>query len=529
MLQSVASHKLTFPGRAGLAKDLGEKFQNVVNKMKDILARQKYVSTSADIWSSRCTSYLGMTVNYIDDELNMQTLVLCFKPMKGKHTFDAIASAISKVHTSFGLTLTKVTNTVTDGGSNFVKAFKIFANTDNADVESDSDNDNDVDDDDDNDDLDFESADIQPVIIDLNADEDVADISLPPQMRCVAHQLNLVCTSDLTKYLQEKKGDTHYVNTFRKLHLFWNKGKRSAQWKEKIKEKCGCLLPIPVKTRWNSLFDASKAILSKKAQVQELIADSKPMKLIFKEWTFLEEYVSLLQPIAIALDILQAEKNATLGLVLPTLFVVQKKLRAMNNLTCTEQLRTGLISNLKRRFPFMDLENKQSIPYAFAAVSHPKFKLNWIEDHDDLEKIKKAFIFECHKFHNKAEDQSSETSGSLNEDDFFSELNNMSTKSAQSADETLNESNFIESRFLSYINDKSNKVISLQKYDIIKNIFVKYNTTLPSSAPVERIFSTGLEIFTPRRNRLSPKVFEQLLFLKYNQHIVDGVEEEVEE
>lgn len=47
-------------------------------------------------------------------------------------------------------------------------------------------------------------------------------------------------------------------------------------------------------------------------------------------------------------------------------------------------------------------------------------------------------------------------------------------------------------------------------------MYIKYNTLLLSSAPVERIFSAGQQILTPRRNNLSDENFECLMFLKHN-------------
>jgi hypothetical protein len=53
---------------------------------------------------------------------------------------------------------------------------------------------------------------------------------------------------------------------------------------------------------------------------------------------------------------------------------------------------------------------------------------------------------------------------------------------------------------------------------VLVKLFVQYNTTIPSSAAVERIFSTGKDILKPKRASLSDKNFERLMFLKGNDH-----------
>lgn len=53
--------------------------------------------------------------------------------IKGRHTYDVLACKIEQIHASYSLT-GKVCATITDNGSNFVKAFSVYSLLDSSDT-----------------------------------------------------------------------------------------------------------------------------------------------------------------------------------------------------------------------------------------------------------------------------------------------------------------------------------------------------------------------------------------------------------
>lgn len=58
---------------------------------------------------------------------------------------------------------------------------------------------------------------------------------------------------------------------------------------------------------------------------------------------------------------------------------------------------------------------------------------------------------------------------------------------------------------------------SLYAFPLVKQLFMKYKTTLPSSVPVEHLFSYGGNVLTTSRSRISDDHMEQVLRLRYNR------------
>lgn len=56
----------------------------------------------------------------------------------------------------------------------------------------------------------------------------------------------------------------------------------------------------------------------------------------------------------------------------------------------------------------------------------------------------------------------------------------------------------------------------------IKRLLLRFNTTLTSSGPVERLFCFAHIVNSPRRNALTDANFEKLVLMKANQNVNDS-------
>ncbi len=223
-----------------------------------------------------------------------------------------------------------------------------------------------------------------------------------------------------------------------------------------------------------------------------------------------------MKPLAVVLDILQGDKGVFLGigLVLPLITrlkdlmnqrvylhhgpirdrVLEKVDKRYYNLKCFFLLLLVLCAFFFFRFGKLFRDPW----YLMAALTHPCFKAHWIKDRRSQEeaKIKLRQLIQdstCSPVLEKSKTSLAE------EFLLFDEIQ----PSGRPDDEV--------DRFLK---DRDTSIGMLDNYPQIKSLFVKYNTVIPTSAPVERLFSLAALILTIRRNKLSDSMLEMLIFLK---------------
>ena len=323
-----------------LKNRLHVKLTNMTSNMKEELRSCTYVSTTADIWTQQARSYIGVTCHWLgSDDFSHHSVALAFRRFLGTHSYDKIASVLMEIHNEFDLDSSKIVNVVTDNGSNFIKAFKEYAEPGIFDNDSDAEQEHQV-----------AIGDIFSAF--QSDDSDCSGVYLPSHVSCFSHTLNLLATTDASKALQH---DAVYKRLYRsvagKCTSLSNAAHQSSKAAETLLEVLGKTIPKPNSTRWNSEFDSYCVIYQLRDKINIAMERVQLPKFSNQELSFLAEWIEVMRPISQALDKLQGENtvDAYFGSVLPILCVTQKKLASLTP-THTTSLVTALQTGMKNRF-----------------------------------------------------------------------------------------------------------------------------------------------------------------------------------
>lgn len=550
-------------------KTLDERFTAMKTKLIEVLSEQQYVCVTTDVWSSRAQSYLGMTVHFLSPSYERISFVLAFRQLHDKQTFNILAAQMHNIFKEFQMPVNKITNVVTDGGSAFCKAFKVYGKKHDIIVENVTEDETNEPENEDqrantNDQIPFMHTEDGELLfsnllsfdsqetetsnsssfdsiedIGQNSNDSIDEIfgssderndnqldviELPPQRRCLSHHLNL--TSDDFEKALSGPVKTAYVAAVNKLHALWILTHRSSQAKSICKEELKRVFSIPCDTRWNSKYDAivkscSDAFKPKinfliQRLKNEISSASILQPLCNNDWLILNEYLKVMKPVAVALDRLQGEKNTSQGFILPTLFAMKFHITSLEGGNALQVMKKAMLESIAKRYSVFFEINELNRDFILSAVSLPQFKTYFIENAIDERSARDLLKYECVQLakENQTEPDANHFNEPNNDDAFFLSFSHNSRRNSIEND--------IEAEIARYLIDDRKDVAILNEFRNVKKVYYRYNTTLSASAAIERVFSQSLLIFRPRRNRLSSQNFERTLLYKHNRKILES-------
>lgn len=285
---------------------------------------------------------------------------------------------------------------------------------------------------------------------------------------------------------------------------------------------------MPCETRWNSRYDAVQMCNRQDIQkkLNQLICELKSkltclsaqnlQALTTSDFVVMDLYVKVFQPVAIALDLMQKEFNSLQGFIIPVLFSMKHRVAQMPDTpTIARDFKKAMLNAIDDRFKNYFIFNDENKDLLLASITLPHVKVSFIADDDNIIKSKNLLISECKKLKNEICDEVEVSPSPVAQDDNFiisySSFRNVRRNSIESE---------IESEVSRFLFDVRTESSILNEYSNVRAVYFEYNTTISSSAPVERVFSQSTMIFTPRRNRISAQRFEQTLLMKHNRKLI---------
>ena len=503
-VESEDFQKLVLAGRTGkkvmsyntLKLRIDSAYTNMLGIVKDKLSGVKKVCLTCDLWTAGTRSFLGVTCHWLNPDMTRESAALALRRVKGTHSFDVLANHIEAIQKEFGLQ-NKTDGCVTDSASNFMKAFKLFQvqESDKAETEDSDDSDDEI------------SGENLFDILNEGVDEPL--FRLPPHIRCSAHILNLISTTDILKYADKSYLKASKV-TYAKCQVIFAKSKKSSKFAESIKEKTGGALYSPTTTRWSSTFLALsrlQELINKTDDNFDSILDGAGLnRFTSSDLLFIKEYVQIMSHTTKALNIIQGEKNAFIGYLLPVLNILMVKMNEEKpSKRICGSLCDAVIKGIKTRFESHFKDEK----LVMASLIIPKFKTNWMSSEHEKNQAWDMFRRELntvyHELSLNEKRMANKEKNTHRDDDydgFFPPIHGY----CSTVDEICHR---YQSSHFSHVSD-------LAEFDLLRNVFIKFNTNIMSSAAVERLFSRAGGIFTKKRQNLSDQRFEKILLLKIN-------------
>ena len=478
-MMSLVRPGLSIPSRNTVKRRVMDEFQDKKVEMIDFFDKlDSKVSFTTDCWTSpNSIAFMGITAHFIDTDWNVCAMTLDFLPIPSKHTGDCLAESFLSTLKTFKLENKTLAITLDNASNNdtFIRA------------------------------------------LDLDKENSFQSFH---HIRCFAHVLNLGAQDALAVIEVELKVVRKIIKKIRSSPQMTKKF-------EAIQEHSGLLNPIALildcKTRWNSTATMLQRILRLKQPVINFLLIhgkdlTKPgedlLTITSGAWNRFSEIMTFLKPFNEATIMTSADKYPTLSVVVPLYNAILDHMNLWMTLYTTpgDVLHSAVIAAYAKIKVYYDLS---SDCYTIATVLDPRFNIIFYdregeEDQDSAEAIVQVVKRVYENFYQEKINVSNPTPHPPRS--MFSHL--YSKTKVVPKDELQS---YLTEPALGEVSSsdmllwwKSNS----RKYPTLSRMAQHYLSIPGTSASSERLFSSGKELITDRRNRLNEISIQAVQCLK---------------
>lgn len=467
--------KYILPSRRVLSSTMLPNFyKSVYNKTKTLVTNANHISITTDIWTSEdIKSYITVTGHFVHTNKRFN-LVLCTKQILEQHTGRNIAAILSDVFHEWGIN-EKIVAIVTDNGSNIKNA--------------------------------------------------VREHLKKEHLSCVAHTLNLI----VKESLNDNRDLLDIIKKCRNIVMHF---KHSVFAADKLRQVQSLQnLPLlqlkqDVSTRWNSTVIMIDRLLTIKNVLLETMTDlpRAPEQLDEMEWSVLTDCSCLLNPLKEVTEELSGENYPTLSMTIPLIKSLAHTIHHQLPTTSVGiLLQQKLLNTIERRLSVLD-ENKIA---AVATFLDPRFKKVPFQSFSMIEEwVADEIVKYKHTSNPPATETVTSESHSL-QSTVWKYFDNLMSEVTKKQCPPYSSDSIIK-RYLDIPN--LNRTINPEQFwqdhsrvfPELYSIQQKYLSIPATSVPSERIFSKAGLLLNGRRNRLSAKNVNEILFLNHNLYVCNN-------
>ena len=349
------------------------------------------------------------------------------------------------------------------------------------------------------------------------------------RMSCFAHTLQLV-----VRVFDDVKAQKMVL---RKVHKLVSKVNKSTKATEKLISKAGKKLVADCPTRWSSTFLMLVRLVCVKTELSAVLEDLQWDNLPISYWKQIENMVDLLKPFAQYTQLVSTEETTTISMIIPVIIELQLHLEQMSHVTGIVLVVSNMQRELERRFEYITNPLATNFDPLFVMCTYLNLGYRDVLNDDQVAAAKRNLV-KLIQPSSHGEQQSREKSPDVESTTSeeppskkFKRLKELLSEKRKAKEDTIQNSSRSEEnieliKYSQQILDDSTAIdedpfIFWQKnqkiYPLISSVALDLLSIPPSTAPVERIFSTGGEATTGRRNRLTDFNLEREILIRQNK------------